>query len=249
MIYTCTKIIKHEIGIRFLFGCVCVIVALGFSALEPLVRICRAPQWQPSGYHISLLMSALSSDLFASFIAIVSVLPFSASYIDEIKSKFVQIYVLRTGYFTYLATKVIICFVLGGIVVLAGILVVYFLCLLLVFPLEKPAETSLDSVTNLLKTCELSFLSGSLWAVLGMAMSAVMESKYIAYASPFVAYYLMVILYERYFPDAWLLYPRNWLNPDIWPYGVGSAAVFLLELTFFAGLLFYVRGRMRLESL
>ena len=85
--------------------------------------------------------------------------------------------------------------------------------------------------------------------MVGMALSTVMESKYIAYISPFIVYYLLVILYERYFPDAWLLYPRNWLDPEIWPYGVGSAVVFLLELTFFSGLLFYFRGRRRLESL
>ena len=82
-----------------------------------------------------------------------------------------------------------------------------------------------------------------------MTASTVMESKYIAYASPFIVYYLLVILYERYFPDAWLLYPKNWLAPEIWPYGVGSAALFLMELTFLCGLVFYIRGKRRLEQL
>ena len=82
-----------------------------------------------------------------------------------------------------------------------------------------------------------------------MTMSTIMESKYIAYASPFIVYYLLVILYERYFPNAWLLYPKNWLDPEVWPYGVGSAALFLLELTFLCGLVFYIRGKRRLEQL
>lgn len=82
-----------------------------------------------------------------------------------------------------------------------------------------------------------------------MTMSTIMESKYIAYASPFIVYYLLVIFYERYFPNTWLLYPKNWLNPEIWPLGIGSAALFLLELTFLCGLVFYVRGKRRLEQL
>ena len=116
-------------------------------------------------------------------------------------------------------------------------------------PMEKAAEVSSDSTALFLKICGLLFLNGGLWAIIGMTMSTIMESKYIAYASPFIVYYLLVILYERYFPNAWLLYPKNWLDPEVWPYGVGSAALFLLELTFLCGLVFYIRGKRRLEQL
>ena len=116
-------------------------------------------------------------------------------------------------------------------------------------PLEQVVKDYVSIAPQIASQLALVFLNGGLWAVVGMTLSTVMESKYIAYISPFIVYYLLVILYERYFPDAWLLYPRNWLDPEIWPYGVGSAVVFLLELTFFAGLLFYFRGRRRLESL
>ena len=112
--------------------------------------------------------------------------------------------------------------------------------------MEKVAEASSEASAILLKTCVLLFLSGGLWAVMGMTMSTIMESKY---ASPFIIYYLLVILYERYFRNAWLLYPKNWLDPEIWPYGVGSAAAFLLELTVLAGIVFYIRGKRRLELL
>ena len=116
-------------------------------------------------------------------------------------------------------------------------------------PLEQVVKNYVGTAPQIASQLALVFFNGGLWTVVGMALSTVMESKYIAYISPFIVYYLLVILYERYFPDAWLLYPRNWLDPEIWPYGVGSAVVFLLELTFFAGLLFYFRGRRRLESL
>ena len=130
-----------------------------------------------------------------------------------------------------------------------GILLAWGTSALLFLPMEKVAEASSEASAILLKTCELLFLNGGLWAVMGMTMSTIMESKYIAYASPFIVYYLLVILYERYFPNAWLLYPKNWLDPEIWPYGVRSAAAFLLELTVLAGIVFYIRGKRRLELL
>ena len=133
--------------------------------------------------------------------------------------------------------------------IVTGTLLAWGVSALLFLPMEKAAEAPSESAALLLKTCVLLFLNGGLWAVLGMTMSTIMESKYIAYASPFIVYYLLVIFYERYFPNTWLLYPQNWLNPEIWPLGIGSAALFLLELTFLCGLVFYVRGKRRLEQL
>ena len=130
-----------------------------------------------------------------------------------------------------------------------GILLAWGASALLFLPMEKVAEASSEASAILLKTCVLLFLNGGLWAVVGMTMSTIMESKYIAYASPFIVYYLLVILYERYFPNAWLLYPKNWIDPEIWPYEAGSAAEFLLELTLLCGLVFYIRGKRRLEKL
>lgn len=137
----------------------------------------------------------------------------------------------------------------GGLVIVVGVLIEWGISALVLLPMEKVAEAPSESTVFLLKTCVLLFLNGGLWAVLGMTMSTIMESKYIAYASPFIVYYLLVILYERYFPNAWLLYPKNWLDSEVWPYGIGSAALFLLELTFLCGLVFYIRAKRRLEQL
>ena len=137
----------------------------------------------------------------------------------------------------------------GGLAIVVGVLIEWGISALVLLPMEKVAEAPSESTVFLLKTCVLLFLNGGLWAVLGMTMSTIMESKYIAYASPFIVYYLLVILYERYFPNAWLLYPKNWLDSEVWPYGIGSAALFLLELTFLCGLVFYIRAKRRLEQL
>ena len=241
--------IKHSINIQMMLGIASIIMLVFLSSMDTLLQLFPAISLQPSGYHTDFILNALRSDTFSPFIPILAVLPYTANYIENVKSKFARFFLIRTNYSTYLISQIVVCFLSGGLGIAVGTLLAWGVSALLFMPMEKAAEVSPEAAILLLKTCELLFLNGGLWAVVGMTMSTIMESKYIAYASPFIVYYLLVILYERYFPDAWLLYPKNWLNPEIWPYGVGSAALFLLELTFLCGLVFYIRGKRRLEQL
>lgn len=45
-------------------------------------------------------------------------------------------------------------------------------------------------------------LCGALWPLVGLACSAPTLSVHLAYASPFILYYLLVIAAARYFPGA-----------------------------------------------
>ena len=199
---------------------------------------------------MTFLLKALTSDTVSPFVAIVSILPFSGNYVDEVKSKFARFSMLRTGYSTHLLSRIVACFLLGGAVILAGVLTAYFASVLIFLPMEKTGDNEVSQLPELIEQCVLLFLNGGFWAVLGMTMSTIMESKYIAYASPFVVYYLLVMLCERYFPKAYLIYPREWLNPsEKWPMGTWGVALYLLELTALLGLIFYHRGKRRLEQL
>lgn len=240
----------QQIGkLKLAVGIMAIVVLICMASVDSLVRLFREMSLLPYGYHTELILTALRSDVMVPFFPIVAVLPFAASYIDDVKSKFARFFLIRTNYSTYLVDRILVCFFSGGLVMVIGILLAWGASALLFLPMEKVAEASSEASAILLKTCALLFLNGGLWAVMGMTMSTIMESKYIAYASPFIIYYLLVILYERYFRNAWLLYPKNWLDPEIWPYGVGSAATFLLELTVLAGIVFYIRGKRRLELL
>lgn len=241
--------LKQAINSRTALSTFSMAMLIFLSSADGLLKLFPVTSLQPNGYHTSFVLNTLHSDTLASFIPILAVLPFTASYIDDVKSRFARFFLIRTDYTTYLISHILVCFFSGGLVIAAGTLLAWGASTLLFLPMEKAAELSSDSTALLLKSCELLFLNGGLWAVVGITMSTVMESKYIAYASPFIVYYLLVILYERYFPNAWPLYPKNWLDPEIWPYGVGSAALFLLELTFLCGLVFYIRGKRRLEQL
>lgn len=240
---------KRVINARTALGTFSMAMLVFLSSMDTLLKLFPVTSLQPNDYHTNFVLNALRSDTIVSFIPILSVLPFTANYIDGVKSKFARFFLIRTDYTTYLISHILVGFLSGGLVIAAGTLLAWGASALLFLSMEKAAETPSEATAILLKTCGLLFLNGGLWAVIGMTMSTIMESKYIAYASPFIVYYLLVILYERYFPDAWLLYPKNWLNPEIWPYGIGSAALFLLELAFLCGLVFYIRGKRRLEQL
>lgn len=202
------------------------------------------------GFHNALLWEGFRSDTLSSFLPILAVLPFAGSYIDDLRSKYARMFLIRSGLRPYLVSRVLVSYLAGGLVILLGAVMTWGATALVFLPVEHRVR-GLEPLggEGIGAECFLMFLNGGLWAVVGMAMSTIMESKYIAYTSPFIAYYLLVILVERYFPGAWLLYPKNWLNPEVWPYGVGSAALFLLELTFLCGLVFYIRGKRRLEQL
>ena len=241
--------LRQAAGIRLLLGILAMAAVIFLSSVDSLVRTFQETTLLLYGFHTDFVLTALQSDTVAPFLPILAVLPFAGSYVDDIKSKFARFFLIRTNYNTYPISRIVVCFLCGGFVIVAGTVFAWGISALLFLPMEKAAEAPPESASLLLKTCVLLFLNSGLWAVLGMTMSTIMESKYIAYASPFIVYYLLVILYERYFPNVWLLYPKNWLNPEIWPYGVGSAALFLLELTFLCGIVFYIRGKRRLEQL
>ena len=240
---------KQLLNLRTVLGICSVVILVFLSSLDTLIRLFPVTHLQPNDYHTTFLLEALNSDTLVSFIPIVSALPCSANYIDDIKNKFVRFCLFRSSYRSYLIGCVWMCFLSGGVVIIIGILLSWGMSALLLMPMETVVVVPSNATTVFCEKCILLFLNGGFWAVIGLTMSTVMESKYIAYVSPFIVYYLLVILCERYFPDAWLLYPKNWIRSEIWPGGSLSAAFFILELLTLCGLGFYFRGKRRLESL
>lgn len=241
--------LRQTINIRTLLGIIATIILVFLSSTETLLRLFPVTSLQSYGYHTSFVQNAIFSDTLAASIPILAVLPFAACNIDDIKSKFVRFILIRTNYVTYLVSHILVCFFSGGYVVVIGAMLAWGVSALLFRPIEETAGISLELTTLFLRTCELLFLNGGLWAIFGMTMSTIMESKYIAYASPFVMYYLLIILHERYLQSVWILSPKNWFNPEIWPYGIGCAVGFILELAILLGWVSYFRWKRRLETL
>lgn len=223
------------------------VIMLNF--MNPLIRAYRVNS-VIEGLHINLMIQALQSDSLISFLPILAALPFGGCFVDDLKSKFARFFLIRSSYRTYIVSRIIVGFLTGGLAILSGALITWGTTAAVLSPMEREIEGMEPAgIDSLIQICFLLFLNGGLWAVIGMTMSTLMESKYIAYCSPFVIYYLLVILCERYFPDAFLLYPPNWVKPDLWPYGVWGAGIFLAEVTVLFGLLFVFRAGRRLREL
>lgn len=231
------------------FSIFAIIVLVFAGSAENLIRAIQQKSSQPGGYSTTFMCIALNTNTVKTFLPVISVLSFSGTYVDDMKSKFVRFYLIRTDIRKYLWSRTLTCVFYGGSIVFLGEILSWGISVLIFLPAEGTTERSTVSDSQLWEILGLFFLSGGLWAVVGMTMSTFMESKYIAYASPFIIYYLLVILCERYFPNAALLYPPNWTNPDVWPFGALGAAIFLLELTAICGIVFIMRAGKRLREL
>lgn len=65
----------------------------------------------------------------------------------------------------------------------------------------------------------------------GLMAAVLTNSKSMGYASPFILFYSLVILGERYFKKIILVNPKNWISPSL---GVSLLLVFLILLVILA---------------
>ena len=231
----------------------CLLSAAFFALILLLASVnslMDAFQTEPvAGFHGKLICDAMESDAARFFVPILSTLPFAARYVEEIKSKYARSLLYRSSRAAYLAGKIAGCFASGGLVLVLGILLAYALSALILIPMEAPLSNNTEP-TNWFQILFLFFLSGGLWALVGMTASTWMESRYIAYAAPFVLYYVLIMFYERYFPTFYVLDPRAWLLPS--PRWIGEGwgeALLVMELSVVSALIFSLRAGRRLMEI
>ena len=169
-------------------------VAIALNFIDPLTRASQEKFFR-DGLHVDLLLSGFQSDSLSSFLPILSALPFSGCFVDDLKSKFARFFLVRSSYHTYIVSRIIVCFLAGGLAILSGALIAWGTTAAVLIPIEQEIEgMEPAAIDGLIEICFLLFVNGGFWSVVGMAMSTLMESKYISYATPFVLYYLLVIL-------------------------------------------------------
>ena len=238
---------RHALGLRFLAGVLVMAAAVGFAGFDAIHRAFQSEYLMPAGYHTEMIRSALRSDTAIPFIPMAAVLPFAGSFVDDVKSKFARLFCIRSGWTGYLGSRLVVCFLSGALVVVCGAILAWGSAALMLLPRSEAGEVERGLLTE---TLWLYALSGGFWAVVGLSLSTLMESKYIAYASPFVLYYLLVILHERYTPALYVLDPAEWIaQQDRWPFGAIGPAAVVLELTAVFAVIFLIRAEGRLKAL
>ncbi len=200
-----------------------IVFAVPFSKMEfPLA----------AGSFIRYFQSALASKGMLFLIPIVSVLPAGASYVRDSSGGFLKLYAVRISRVEYIQRKTFLIYA-GGFLpfFLAGILA-FFAGFLFLFPLERKGEVELalvfDSLGMLLRICFV----GGIFAEISGVFAAVFKNYYMAYGLPFVCYYLLIILKDRYLPDFYAMYPGEWiLAEQYWGRDGSFIWVFFLAFT------------------
>ena len=252
-IYTTRSDIRRALtGRGFWIGIIGIVLVIGLSSLDSIIQAARSETPLMNGFHAQLILTALSSDWVTLALPIVCALPFTAAFVDDIKSRFIRQYLHRSGVTGYIRAKLVACGLSGGLVLFAGILIAYGLSALVFTPMEMAlmdGETATPYLAQVLTAEATLFLSGALWSLIGFVFAALTMSKYMAYASPFIIYYVMIILHERYFENLYVLYPKEWLFPsDAWVLGSLGVILLLAELTAIISLVFTIIAKRRLAN-
>lgn len=161
--------------------------------------------------------SAAYSQIMLLLIPILCTLPYAHSFTEDVNSRYIRAYLPRTGRNPYLLSRTIVTALSGGVAVVAGLLILLFLYTL-IFPLSnKPlAIDPMLAAThiNFLGRMPLILLNASLWAIVGGIAAASMMNRYMAYACPFILYYVLLSFQGRYFVGYYAANPREWIFPE-----------------------------------
>lgn len=207
-----------------------------------------------NGYHDTLFLNTLASETMCMALPVLCALPYTASYLDDVNSGFIKLYLPRTKISHYIIGKLTACMLSGGMALVLGLLL-YYICALLIFlPMEAAAPDGAAGVSwfsRLWAACVLFFCAGAFWSLTGMAFAAVTGSKYMAYASPFILYYVLIILKERYFKELYVIDPREWIAPDSekWVFGTWGVIILLSLAALIGALSFGTAAARRLERI
>lgn len=201
-----------------------------------------------AGSFAKMYHTALDSKIILFLLPIAAVLPMGAVYIKESSSGFLRLYITRISLIGYIRRKLLQIYASGFLPFFLAGAAALLLSFLLVYPMELQGETPWEEIwKSCLFLLRLSLAGGILAQISGI-FAALSHNYYMAYGLPFVCYYMLIILKERYFTDMYAMYPAEWLKCEqdwgvdglgIWVFFAFFSAAVLL----FHGLLLYNRLR------
>lgn len=171
-----------------------------------------------------LWRAGFKSDLFRISVPVLTSLPYSTAWLNEYQSGFIKEYLPRCGQGAYIFGKFFACGISGGALPAIA-------CSL---------YSWLGEGEEMPEKFILIFLSGMFWAVTAAVLAAAANSRYVAYGGSFVLFYMLVILYERYFNTLYCLYPVEWYAPEhTWVLGDTGIIMMLAGFIWIMGILYY----------
>lgn len=201
-----------------------------------------------TGSFLRFFQKMIDNKTILFLIPVASVLPTGGAYVRESAGGFLRLYITRIDRMDYIKRKTVQIYAGGFLTLfLAGAAALTF-CFLGLYPLELKGSITWEMVWESISLLLRISLVGGITAELSGIFAAVFQNYYLAYGLPFVSFYMLIILKERYFSKMYALYPAEWVkcqqywgtgHTGIWIFlAVSTAAVMLLH-----GLVLY--GRLR----
>lgn len=191
------------------------------------------------GSFLKFYQTGLNSQIVLFLVPIAASLSAGAAYVRESSCGFLKLYISRISRMDYIKRKTIQIYA-GGFLpfFLSGILGL-LLCFLFLYPLELQGSVPWKSVgETVLLLLRISFTGGIVAEFAGI-FGAVFQNYYMAYGLPFVSYYLLIILKDRYLPKMYAMYPKEWMACEQnWGTDKGGIWIFFLAFSL-AALLFH----------
>ena len=239
--------------IAAVFVCLCLVLSQ-FVALRAVLSGETDISGQPA-YGAALCLQASQEEAFLAALPLAAALPFTSAFAEDVRSGFGRFWLPRSGRRADLASRILVAALAGGSVICLGELMAMVVMTIVTLPGASGAEPAGDAFAGQLLAVEwlgklmLTFLSGALFALIGLLSSIVTESRYMAWTVPFVSYYLLVILTERYFPALYALDPNEWLSPGpAWQVGTPGPALIMGEFICILALISGAVMQRRLED-
>ena len=227
-----TDIKRAVFSLPFLVSVAIMILVIMFGAGKDMLFPRELKYGLSPFYHMNIIFAALRSDIVLIVVPIICTLPYTSAFLDEYTSGYIKIYIMKTHKEDYVRGKVLAAAISGGLTMVVSVCIVTILAALIYRPMEIASEEAVSPILNLIIKTVVFFLSGCLWSSVGMLLANVSMSKYMAYASPFVIYYVLVILAERYFRSVYVINPKEWLlQANFWPGGDWGVMLLLILLT------------------
>lgn len=203
-----------------------------------------------AGSFLKFYQNALQAQTLLFLIPIVSVLPMGASYVREVSSGFLKLYITRISRMRYVRRKILQLYGGGFLPFFLGGLCAMLICFAVIYPFEYQGGLSGEDFLNvLLMLLRISLIGGTIAEISGF-FAAVFQNYYMAYGLPFVIYYMLIILKERYLPDMYAMYPKEWIICEQdWGMEGAGIWVFLILLSIAAVLLHGLALHERLQEI
>ena len=208
------------------------------QATYSLIDYLESIEWQEDNFWYSLsdlLILGMQGDFGVLTLPALSALPFAAQALHEIKSGAIRPAVFRTGRTAWIMGKAAGCALSGMLLQGAAVGLLFLILNGLMcgiagqcFPWGNGTDFWLLLFNRM--------LCGGIWAGVGCVIALVTETASAAYLAPLCLCYALMMIGTRFFPDAAMLNPMQWVSGASW------ILLILLAITLSFQVLFLNRG-------